>query len=136
MANYHRNTLILTAEPFVGFMPVDLYAWVNEHSSDRDIAVALAEVHNHVGILGHDLDEVDDQWLIYTYEAWWEIEKRLYELILASMRRSNQHGETAYNLEQSGLHWRVKPFMEKNGFQDGNGWWIHAETDGVVVMFA
>ena len=62
MANYHRNTLILTAEPFVGFMPVDLYAWVNEHSSDRDIAVALAEVHNHVGILGHDLDEVDDQY--------------------------------------------------------------------------
>ena len=89
MANYHRNTLILTAEPFVGFMPVDLYAWVNEHSSDRDIAVALAEVHNHVGILGHDLDEVDDQWLIYTYEAWWEIEKRLYELMLASLRLSS-----------------------------------------------
>lgn len=124
MANYSRNTLILTTEPFVGFMPADLHAWLKEHSSDLDLAEALAEVHNHVGILGHELDEDDDPWLIYAYEAWWEIEKELYELIVASMRRSNRHGETAYNLEQPGLHWLVKPFMEKNGFRDGTGWWI------------
>ena len=136
MANYPRNTLILTTEPFVGFMPADLRAWIAEHSSDPYLAMALAEVHNHVGILGHELDDVDDHWLVYAYEAWWDVEKELYELIIASMCRSNQQGKTTYNLSQPGLHWLVKPFMEKNGFRDGTGWWVPTETeiDGTVVM--
>ena len=136
MAKYPRNTLILTTEPFVGFMPADLRAWITEHSSDQNLAMALAEVHNHVGILGHELDETDDHWLIYAYEAWWEVEKELYDLIVASMRHSNQQGKTNYNLSQTGLHWLVKPFMEKSGFQDGTGWWVQTDTElhETVVM--
>lgn len=136
MAKYPRNTLILTTEPFVGFMPADLRAWITEHSSDQNLAMALAEVHNHVGILGHELDETDDHWLIYAYEVWWEVEKELYDLIVASMRHSNQQGKTNYNLSQTGLHWLVKPFMEKNGFWDGTGWWVQTDTElhETVVM--
>ena len=136
MAKYPRNTLILTTEPFVGFMPADLRAWITEHSSDQNLAMALAEVHNHVGILGHELDETDDHWLIYAYEAWWEVEKELYDLIVASMRHSNQQGKTNYNLSQTGLHWLVKPFMEKNGFRDGTGWRVQTDTElhETVVM--
>ena len=128
MAKYPRNTLILTTDPFVGYMPADLRNWIAANQSDPDLALALAEVHNHVGILGHELDETDDHWLIYAYEAWWEVENELYDLITASMRRSNQQGETVYNLSQPGLHWLVKPFMEKNGFRDGTGWWVYAAT--------
>ena len=136
MAKYPRNTLILTTEPLVGFMPADLRAWITEHSSDQSLAMALAEVHNHVGILGHELDETDDHWLIYAYEVWWEVEKELYDLIVASMRHSNQQGKTNYNLSQTGLHWLVKPFMEKNGFRDGTGWWVQTDTElhETVVM--
>ena len=136
MAKYPRNTLILTTEPLVGFMPADLRAWITEHSSDQNLAMALAEVHNHVGILGHELDETDDHWLIYAYEVWWEVEKELYDLIVASMRHSNQQGKTNYNLSQTGLHWLVKPFMEKNGFRDGTGWWVQTDTElhETVVM--
>lgn len=136
MAKYPRNTLILTTDPFVGFMPADLRDWITMHNTDPDLALALAEVHNHVGILGHELDEMDDHWLLYAFEAWWEVEKELYDLIVASMRHSNQQGKTTYNLSQPGLHWLVKPFMEKNGFRDGTGWWVHTEpeTDGTVVM--
>ena len=117
-------------------MPADLRAWITEHSSDQNLAMALAEVHNHVGILGHELDETDEHWLIYAYEAWWEVEKELYDLIVASMRHSNQQGKTNYNLSQTGLHWLVKPFMEKNGFRDGTGWWVQTDTElhETVVM--
>lgn len=136
MAKYPRNTLILTTDPFVGFMPADLRDWITMHNTDPDLALALAGVHNHVGILGHELDKTDDHWLIYAFEAWWEVEKELYDLIVASMRLSNQQGKTDYNLSLPGLHWLVKPFMEKNGFRDGTGWWVQAETktDGTVVM--
>lgn len=127
MERYPHNTLILTTEPFVGFMPGDLRVWLSTNNRDLDLAIALAEVNNHVGLLGHELDETDDPWLLYAYEAWWEFELELYDLIFTSMELSNQRGETVYNLNQDGLYRRVAPFMERNGFQDGAGWWIKSE---------
>lgn len=129
MGKLPENTLILTTEPFVGFMPSDLRVWLTGHNSDTDLACALAEVNDHVGLLGHELGEVEDRWLLYAYEAWWEVELELYDLIFDSMKRSNQLGETEYNLTQEGLYYRVKPFMERNGYRDGSGWWIKLEEE-------
>ena len=119
-----ENALILTTEPFVGFRPEDLRTWLKSHCEDADLAAALAEVHNHTGCLGHELDESNDKWLTYTFEEWWALEKDLYEMVTASMRQANLCGKANYDLEQKGLHYLVKPFMEKNGYQDGSGWWI------------
>ena len=129
MGKLPENTLILTTEPFVGFMPSDLRVWLTDHNSDADLACALAEVNDHVGLLGHELDEAEDRWLLYAFEAWWEVELELYDLIFDSMKRSNQRGETKYNLTQEGLCYRVKPFMERNGYQDGSGWWVKLEEE-------
>ena len=129
MGRQPQNTLILTTDPFVGFMPADLQSWIKCHSTDPDLALALAEVNNHVGLLGHELDDVDDPWLAYAFESWYELELELYDLIFESMRQSNQRGETNYNLSQEGIYYRVKPFMEKNGFQDGAGWWVKADKE-------
>jgi len=131
-----KNTLILTAAPFVGFMPKDLQEWIKNNHTDPDLATALAEVNNHVGLLGHELDEVDDPWLVYAFDAWYEIELELYDLIFESMRKSNQRSETDYNLNQEGLYYRVKPFMEKNGFQDGAGWWVKSDKElrGPIII--
>lgn len=123
-----ENTLILTTEPFVGFMPADLRNWLQRNSKDEDLAVAMTEVHNHVGCLGHELDESDDRWLTYVFEEWWALEKEICEMITGSMRQANLSGEANYDLEQSELYYLVKPFMEKNGYRDGHGWWI-AEND-------
>lgn len=122
--NLPNNTLILTKEPFLGFMPADLRTWLRDHSEDSDLAVALAEVSNHTGRLGHELDETDDHWLVYAHEAWWELEKELYDRIISSMKQANLNGEANYNLKLAGLYNVVKPFMEKNGFRDGSGWWL------------
>ena len=119
-----NNTLILTRAPFVGFMPDDLRAWLQDHKEDADLATALAEVSNHAGRLGHDLDEVDDHWLVYACEAWWELEKELYDLIISTMEQANLRGEANYDLTKIGRYNIVKPFMERNGFADGAGWWV------------
>lgn len=136
MGRRPENTLILTTAPFVGFMPTDLRAWIKDNHTDPDLATALAEVNNRVGLLGHELDEADDPWLVYAFEAWYEIESELYDLIFESMRESNQRGETSYNLNQEGLHHRVAPFMERNGFQDGAGWWVKSNEKlrGPVIL--
>lgn len=119
-----ENTLILTTEPFVGFMPNDLRGWLRSNREDKDLATALAEVHNHTGCLGHELDESNDQWLTYAFEEWWKLEKELYELIRSSMQQANQSGRANYDLAQNGLYYLVKPFMEANGYRDGSGWWV------------
>lgn len=108
----------------MGFMPADLRIWLRDHNKDADLATALAEVSNHTGYLGHDLGEVDDHWLTYAYEEWWEIEKELYDLIIFSMKQANMREETNYDLARVGLYNIVKPFMEKNGFRDASGWWV------------
>lgn len=64
MGRRPENTLIFTTDPFVGFMPTDLRAWIKDNHTDLDLATALAEVNNHVGLLGHELDEVNDPWLL------------------------------------------------------------------------
>lgn len=119
-----NNTLILSKEPFVGFMPADLRIWLRDHNKDADLAIALAEVSNHTGLFGHELGEVDDHWLAYAYEEWWELEKELYDLIIFSMKQANMREETNYDLARVGLYNIVKPFMEKNGFRDASGWWV------------
>ena len=44
MTKYPENTLILTVDPFVGFMPNELRAWLCEHTDDASLAAALAAV--------------------------------------------------------------------------------------------
>ena len=127
MGRFLENTLILTVEPFVGFMPADLRAWLKENNADADLAAALAAVHNHIGTLGYELNEVDDPWLFYAFDAWYEIEAELYELIFKSMKQSNLRGETNYSFSQQG-HYRLVPFMERNGFRSGSGWWVKSDA--------
>ena len=109
-------------------MPADLRSWLRDHNEDVDLAVVLAEVSNHTGRLGHELGETNDYWLVYAYEEWWEVEKELYDQIIRSMKQANMNGEANYNLEKEGLYNIVKPFMEKNGFRDGSGWWLPNES--------
>ena len=84
------NTLILTTEPFVGFMPEDLRSWLRVYDGDGNLAQALAAVSNHTGDLGHELGESEDYWLLYAYDAWSELEKEICEAIReCSLKRSN-----------------------------------------------
>ena len=131
-----KNTLILTSEPFFGFMPNDVRDWLKEHTSDLDLATALALVNDKAGVLGHELDEFNDPWLLYAFDEWWEVEEEIYNRIIASMEQSNGRGETQYDLAQPGLYFQVKPFMERNGFQDGAGWWVKSDVkfEGPAVM--
>ena len=119
-----ENRLILTNEPFIGYTPEILRTWLHTNREDKDLASALAEVHNHTGCLGQELDETDDKDILTAYNKWWTLEKELYELVITSMRQSNLSGKTNYDLDEKGLYHCVKPFMEANGYGDGSGWWI------------
>ena len=118
--------MILTVKPFVGFFPNDLRKWLDVNPDSSSFAAAFAAVSNHTGSLYHELDNSQDCWIHYTFEKWRHLEQNLYKTITESMMQSNQCGITNYNLTESRLHYRVKPFMEKHGYYDSAGWWIKA----------
>ena len=126
MSRYPQNTLILTKEPFVGYMPNDVRQYLTEHPDDRALANAMAEVWNQAGILGHELDETDDHWIEYAFWEWQELEHELFAAITARMEMANQCGEAPYDLTKKGI-WLIEQFMLRNGYYNGSGWWCKQE---------
>ena len=124
MAKLPENTLILITEPLVGFNPDDVRVWLTSHPDDHSLAIALAAVHNQTGSLGHELDDSVDPWLLYAYESWKELDQDLYTRVIGTMNAANQRGEASYDLSPKGWYNLAKPFMEKNGFISGTGWWV------------
>lgn len=124
--NYTQNTLILISEPFVGFMPEDVHSWLNEHNTDKDLAFALAEVYNHTTVLGHELDESDDCWIRYAYDKWQETEERLNAEVIERMNASDKYETDSC---AKGNYYKIKPFMESNGFRACCGWWVKEERE-------
>lgn len=124
MAKLPENTLILITEPLVGFHPDDVRVWLTSHPDNHSLAIALSAVHNQTGSLGHELDDSDDPWLLYAYESWKELDQDLYARVIETMNAANQRGESSYDLSPKGWYNLAKPFMEKNGFMSGNGWWV------------
>ena len=126
MNRYPQNTLILTRDPFVGFMPDDVRKYLTEHSDDRTLANAMAEVWNHAGSLGHELDETDDHWIEYAYYEWWDLEREIFATIAARMEMADRCGEASYDLTKHGI-WLIEQFMLRNGYDNGAGWWCRQE---------
>ena len=72
-----ENDLMLDEEPFVGYMPHDVRAWVQEHHLESELACAMMIVHNRVGVLMHLCDESSDPWVDYAFEAWCALNRSL-----------------------------------------------------------
>ena len=84
----------------------------------------LAELLSVITYKSSDLYEIeDDDWALQYAERWWELEERIYELIKNILNEQNNHGAN-YTIEGIGLYNMAVPFMERNGYRDGNGWWV------------
>ena len=52
------------------------------------------------------------------------IQKELYSKVLSILEKENELGIANHDLSKAGLHFRIEPFMVRNGYRDGAGWWI------------
>ena len=99
------------------------------YTSDDTVATILAGVSNEVGWLMHELDDPDnDEELVSTYrslfDSWYALERDLVAEVIRRLEEENQTTGTKYLTTGIGTHYIIKPFMERNGFIDGAGWWI------------
>lgn len=117
----YDGMLILTEEPFTGYMPADVRTLLKEQIPDAQLARAFACVHNHATSLLCNLDE-GDQWMEYAFWEWQEILEELIDQICAILESEN----SLHPLVRK--HAEVHPFMKRNGFHCPSGWWIRMDS--------
>lgn len=121
--------IALCSEPLDGFSPTQVRSMFERYTSDDTVATILAGVSNEVGWLMHELDDPDnDEELVSTYrslfDSWYALERDLVTEVIRRLEGENQTTGTKYLTSGIGTHYIIKPFMERNGFIDGAGWWI------------
>lgn len=125
--NVQEDIYVLTSEPLKGYTPEDVRTWLQDNTEESALAEALAQVHNKTGLMGHELDETDNACFEKAYEEWWALEKELYAKIIKILEQENLKKQASHKIADKGLYYVVLPFMERNGYRDGAGWWIKLE---------
>ena len=115
-------------EPFPHIVYLAVKERMEEGSTQAQLAEAYADVTAKCSAFHHELDDPD---YVRVYDKvsessamWEELEEDLYDRIVGILKAENESHNAGYVLSGIGRHYIVKPFMERNGFRDGNGWWI------------
>lgn len=116
----------LSEEPLSGFSPKETLDWFASVDNEKAIADAYAIVSNHVGSLMHELHDFDP-WSYEAYDAWWDVEQVIFLRILTMLRQENERGEARHVLDGVGQYAIAVPFMRRNGYRNGSGWWWRDE---------
>lgn len=112
---------ILISEPIKQGYPDDVREWLKKNYSESNLARAYADVHNEVGYLRDEYDK--DLILQQVADKWWELEVELYQKIYSILSDENTKKNANHDLS-GGMFPNAKPFMHRNGYIDGGGWWI------------
>ena len=127
-----REIAIMASEPLKGYTPIQMREMASKYHSDEALAAIYASVSNKTGWLGHDIgepenDEETNNRLKKEHEEWWTLEKELYAEIVCRLQKENAEKGTAHIITGKGMWYIAKPFMERNGFKDGAGWWVNSD---------
>ena len=117
-------------EPFPDTVYIDIKNQISDNMSNADLASAYADVSNKLGGLMHELDDPDyfsvRGKVEQSFAMWQDLEEDLYDRIVSILRSENEAG-SHHILTGLGTHFVVLPFMEREGYRDGSGWWISTE---------
>jgi len=122
-----ENSLNMRADMMDGFVADDLRYWLSEFDTEAGLAIALAQADMKVGWLMHELNDSDKRdvsGVRIAFDDWRELYKELHARIITIMKDENESGISKHNLDETRGHYIIMPFMERNGYRDGSGWWI------------
>lgn len=111
---------IMRSEPLPNITTEEWMAINNYCETESDLANAYAGASNMFWWLEDEMyDEDVTQEEIESYKDWKRLLTELDEKIISVLRKEN------LNIDFSNIGLKeLTPFMSRNGFFDGNGWWI------------
>lgn len=131
--NYDYSRIITyKGSALMGATSNDIRALLEQDHSEKMLAASMAAVSNQTGYIHHDINDpdIDDtirEVIEEQFDTWWELERELVTRISNILICENPEIGIP---ENTGYHFIIQPFMERNGYRDGSGWWI---KEAVVV---
>lgn len=114
-------------EPVKWLVYIDVRDRLKEKLSEQELAELYADVSAKTSLLHHELNDPDYDHVHDTVEQsfwmWEEQEEELLGRILPLARP----GMSEEELRSMGTFRAVMPFMERNGYRNGTGWWIRKD---------
>lgn len=111
------------SEPTPSKTAADVRSYFDERKTERDLADAYAISHNKFWWFEDDLYDYEKGTPEYkavraTVDEWGELLDGYKEKIFAILRSEG------VIIPETGHIEVMRPFMERNGYVDGSGWWI------------
>lgn len=118
-----EDVVAMASEPIPDVEPSELLDWYASHHSEQGLAEAYAAAHNKAwwvedNIYDYEEGTPDHKQACDITDAWFFVEEKLREQIFAILRSEG------VSIPEKGYITVLTPFMNRNGFIDGNGWWI------------
>ena len=113
---------VQVGDPLPGVTAHDVAERLGDSPSDASLAEAIAAACAKAGHLMHLVGE--DDGLAGELDEWLGLEERLWRMALDTLARDGVAPGKG-----PGMMRVVAPFMERNGYVDACGWWVHAGGD-------
>ena len=111
------------SEPIPGWETEEIQEWYDQHHNEAGLAQAFAATSNKfwwVEDNEYDYEEgtPEHQEACRITDSWGDLMDKLKEEIFVILRNEG------VAIPEKGQITVLSPFMERNGYYDGNGWWI------------
>lgn len=118
-----EDTIVMASEPMPDCTPDELRAWYEGHNSERDLAITYAAASNEFWWVEDNEYDYERETKEYQEarritDSWGELMDELRQKIFDILRAEG------VTIPEKGYNTVLIPFMERNGFRDGQGWWV------------
>ena len=115
---FPEGTVIMGSEPLAGVTAEEWRNMLGIDYSESTLAASLAGAWNEAGWLMGEADDDDSTPEIKARsDAWWALQVELIGKVAAILGRECEAPYIKL----------ITPFMERNGYRDGHGWWVREE---------
>jgi hypothetical protein len=136
MTLHLENPVTISSDPFKGYCPDNIRKWLNENDNEKGLAMAIARVDKHIGLLMHDLSFLEEPELSLASSAfydWRKLQDELFAKVINILEAENAAEKANRKISDKGSRNVIMPFMERNGFHDATGWWVGRSIGDDVV---
>ena len=118
-----KDTFVMCGEPSPNLTIEKAYQIFNEIKTEKDIANLLAVVHNKAWWIEdeeYDFEEGTEEHrkAVERTDMWFALSDKLRNMIFDILKHEG------VEIPDKGQIVVLEPFMKRNGFRDGQGWWI------------
>ena len=118
-----NDIVIMASDPIPNKMPTDVRNYFAEMKTDKDLADAYAISHNKFWLVEDDVYDYEEGTPEYEaarviVDEWGALMDEYEERIFVILRSEG------IEIPKTGRIKILEPFMKRNGYRDGNGWWI------------